>query len=618
MLEQEINSSKCVMEAKQFHVRNLFMQGTTSSAVSAAPCPTDDVSPWLSGSDTFMEPSQLLCPEKHMQMALVSVPLFSSTTTDASSSSGFRPLFSGWIHGSSGKNINLVPGSQRCSKKLKYLCKLEQEDETNRNYPRVSLLDELKLLHYSAPPWVWSERVLVGKDEMARRRRRKVAERFETLQKLMPTKRKMDTATMLGEATKYVKFLEAQVRTLNWMPLQAMDSSSSTTTPSRQQLLQVMVNSAPVQNQLYSNGWCVFSAEQVELLKRLSSASLDIFSSSRSFHEVDALVQLGANKLHPTSCCSLKLEFWTLMLGSTMVLHLGKSFFLSNFPRMTESGVGMENLCFVHLPMEKKVQSLLAIRVGENQDFNSLTHHQKAKKLIPCAKASGEKDRKVKNKNGKTEHHLWMKRDSAGSGRKALNLVHIISKLPNEREVIYGALDKWTAFETEFPLIAAAKALTILRRRKQWSRIIQVSKWMLSKGQGMSMGTYDTLLLAFDMDGRVDEAESLWNTILQRHTRSVSRRLFSRMISLYDHHHMPDKITEVFADMEELGVKPDEDTVKRIGSAFRKAGEEDKEKLLTKKYEKKWRYLHFKGERVRVRPTPSWDEIAGQIRILLR
>lgn len=68
---------------------------------------------------------------------------------------------------------------------------------------------------------------------------------------------------------------------------------------------------------------------------------------------------------------------------------------------------------------------------------------------------------------------------------------------------------------------------------------------MLSKGQGATMGTYDTLLLAFDMDQRVDEAESLWNMILHTHTRSISKRLFSRMISLYDHHDKQNKIIEV-------------------------------------------------------------------------
>lgn len=34
--------------------------------------------------------------------------------------------------------------------------------------------------------------------------------------------------------------------------------------------------------------------------------------------------------------------------------------------------------------------------------------------------------RKVQ-KAGKVEHHLWKKRESAGSGQKALNLVRIVS-----------------------------------------------------------------------------------------------------------------------------------------------------------------------------------------------
>ena len=49
-----------------------------------------------------------------------------------------------------------------------------------------------------------------------------------------------------------------------------------------------------------------------------------------------------------------------------------------------------------------------------------------------------------------------------------------ISALPNEKEAVCGALDKWVAWEPEFPLIAAAKALRILRRRNQWVRLIQV------------------------------------------------------------------------------------------------------------------------------------------------
>lgn len=194
-----------------------------------------------------------------------------------------------------------------------------------------------------------------------------------------------------------------------------------------------------------------------------------------------------------------------------------------------------------------------------------------------------------------------MKRDSAGSGQKALHLVRLVSKLPGEKNAVTAALDNWTAFEHEFPVIAAAKALEILRRRNQWMTIIQVSKWLLSKGQVLTMGTYDTLLLALDRDDRVEEAEELWSMILERNTRSVSKRLFSRMVSIYDRHRVPEKVLEVFADMEELGVRPDDDTVRRVASAFGKLGEIEKKKMVMRKYQNRWKYLHFNGERVRVR-----------------
>ncbi|RVW79012.1 hypothetical protein CK203_040191 [Vitis vinifera] len=39
---------------------------------------------------------------------------------------------------------------------------------------------------------------------------------------------------------------------------------------------------------------------------------------------------------------------------------------------------------------------------------------------------------------------------------------------------------------------------------------------------------------------------------------------------------------EVFADMEELGVKPDEDTVRRVACAFQTLGQEDKQNWFSK------------------------------------
>lgn len=272
-------------------------------------------------------------------------------------------------------------------------------------------------------------------------------------------------------------------------------------------------------------------------------------------------------------------------------------------------GFGFSNSCRIPSLQTASGYPLLTTKlVTSHPHFKCFLNQNKQPPLSNTnAKASKKKNNKLVEKVGKKEQHLWQKRDSAGSGQKALNLVRIVSELPNEKQAVYGALDKWTAWETEFPLIAAAKALRILRKRGQWLRVIQVAKWMLSKGQGATMGTYDTLLLAFDKDHRADEAESLWNMILHTHTRSISKRLFSRMISLYDHHDMPDKIIEVFADMEELHVRPDEDTVRRIASAFQRVGQDDKQKLVLKKYLSKWKYIHFKGERVRVR-RDAWYE----------
>ncbi|XP_021307992.1 pentatricopeptide repeat-containing protein At4g18975, chloroplastic isoform X2 [Sorghum bicolor] len=101
--------------------------------------------------------------------------------------------------------------------------------------------------------------------------------------------------------------------------------------------------------------------------------------------------------------------------------------------------------------------------------------------------------RALVSKKPNKQQHLWIRKETAGSGKKALRLIDAVSKLPNEREAIYGALDKWSAFEPEFPIIAAAKALGMLKRRQKWLRIIQVTKWLMSKGQVL---TWTTLICA--------------------------------------------------------------------------------------------------------------------------
>ncbi|XP_022930851.1 transcription factor bHLH117-like isoform X2 [Cucurbita moschata] len=99
-------------------------------------------------------------------------------------------------------------------------------------------------------------------------------------EKLLPWDKKMDISTMLEGAFKYVKFLQAQLLALQSMPCESAISTNSNhhisgvfgglERLSRNQLLQVLVNSPVAQTMLCSQSCCVFSAEQLGLIQKIA------------------------------------------------------------------------------------------------------------------------------------------------------------------------------------------------------------------------------------------------------------------------------------------------------------------------------------------------------------
>ncbi|KAL6174517.1 hypothetical protein ACLB2K_051163 [Fragaria x ananassa] len=105
-------------------------------------------------------------------------------------------------------------------------------------------------------------------------------------------------------------------------------------------------------------------------------------------------------------------------------------------------------------------------------------------------------------------------------------LVKTLLDLNDSKEAVYGTLDGWVAWEQDFTIGKLRMALIALEKEQQWHRIIQVIKWMLSKGQGTTMGTYGQLIHALDMTRRSTQvlAEEDWHgsacssmAVMQKH-----------------------------------------------------------------------------------------------------
>ncbi|XLT02702.1 hypothetical protein HN51_052053 [Arachis hypogaea] len=124
---------------------------------------------------------------------------------------------------------------------------------------------------------------------------------------------------------------------------------------------------------------------------------------------------------------------------------------------------------------------------------------------------------------------------------------------------------------TKFPIASLKLILNALEKQQQWHRIVQVIKWMLSKGQGNTMGIYGQLIRALDMDHRVEEAHKFWQTKIDTDLHSVPWQLCHLMISL-------------FKGLEAFDRKPrDKSIIQKITNAYEMLGlHQEKERVLEK------------------------------------
>nr|KJB34399.1 hypothetical protein B456_006G064400 [Gossypium raimondii] len=145
-------------------------------------------------------------------------------------------------------------------------------------------------------------------------------------------------------------------------------------------------------------------------------------------------------------------------------------------------GIGKEN---------GSIEEKQSFKDGSICGYNSL-HHLLSANLKPqlyqvCA-AKGPRPRHPR---------VWKSRNRIGTVSKLAKLVSCVKQLSNVKEEVYGALDSFIAWELEFPLITVKKALKILKNEQEWKRIIQVIKWMLSKGQGRSLKLFSSAVVNF-------------------------------------------------------------------------------------------------------------------------
>ncbi|KAG9443426.1 hypothetical protein H6P81_014766 [Aristolochia fimbriata] len=164
-------------------------------------------------------------------------------------------------------------------------------------------------------------------------------------------------------------------------------------------------------------------------------------------------------------------------------------------------------------------------------------------------------------------------------------LINLLLDLKESKEAVYGALDAWVAWEQTFPLVSLRRALITLEKEQQWHKVVQVIKWMLSKGQGTTMGTYEQLIRALEKDYRAEEAHAFWENRVGHDLHSVPWQLCKLMISIYYRNNMLERLIKLFKGLESFNRKPpDKSIVKQVADAYEMLGMLDEQKRILEKY----------------------------------
>ncbi|KAF0918551.1 hypothetical protein E2562_025154 [Oryza meyeriana var. granulata] len=191
--------------------------------------------------------------------------------------------------------------------------------------------------------------------------------------------------------------------------------------------------------------------------------------------------------------------------------------------------------------------------------------------------------KRIQNSTKELRQGLVGKNLSSAEKRKFL--VNTLLDLKDSKGVVYSTLDAWVAFEQEFPLVSIKQALVALEKEKQWHRIVQVIKWMLSKGQGKTMRTYEQLLCALERDNRADEACKIWDDKIAHDLQSVPWRFCHLMLGIYYRNNRLDMLVKLFRNLEACGRKPpSKDIIRKVEDAYEMLGLIEEKKELLDKY----------------------------------